>query len=281
MLLEWLGLGFIAVYIVQKVGVVGRHIYTGAKMAWDDQECGVVDQAAKEMAEGIGEFFAALVQGIFAYATQRGLAAAIGKVTKSRLGVRFAEWMEKKMSLGGVLKGVSKPPGTYTFQADLQGRPIEAEGWLLRTEAPIDSRVHAEVTQGLDGYHAGHLIPRQFNGPSSKQNLVPTPGVTNVSYIKAVENLVNRHLAEGPVYLKVSVRYTGPGKVPSTVQHKLYRLGESGMEQIPGGDITTNLGMKPSVPLGGVIDPKTGKPIPPKDFLSPDSKKGVANDLPQ
>jgi hypothetical protein len=226
-------------------------------------------------------FFAALVQGIFAYATQRGLSAAIAKVTKSRLGPRFAEWMEKKMSLGGVLKGVSKPPGTYSYVTDVQGRPLEAEGWLLRAEAPLDGRVHTEITKGLDGYHAGHLIPRQFNGPSSKQNLVPTPGVTNVSYIKAVENLVNRYLADGPVYLKVTVRYSGPGKVPSTVQHKLYRLGDGGMEQIPGGDITTNLGMKPSGPMGAMIDPRTGKPIQPKDFLSPDPTKGVANDLPQ
>lgn len=280
-ILKWLGLGFLAVYIGGRIGEVGGYIYTGARMAWNARDCQGIEQAAHEMAQGIGVFFAILVQGIFLYAGDKGAAKAIAQVQKSKLGVNFARWLETKFSLNGKLKAVAKPAGEYQFTTDTQGRPILAEGWLLKATSADNPAAHAQVTQGLKDFHAGHLIPRIYNGPSSLQNLVPTSARMNTSYIKSVENMITRHATEGAVYLQVIVKYDGTSKIPSSVQHKLYKLVNGKMEPIPGGDVTTNnLGNTPGVPMGQIIDQVTGKPIKPKDFLSTDPTKGVSGKLP-
>jgi hypothetical protein len=274
-LLEWLGMGFLVVYLGSHLKDVGVHFNNGVRLAWNACGGGALEEAAREMAEGIGVFVGLMIQGVFLLVMQRGLSAAVSAVGKSRLGVNFGRWVQARVTLRGFLKGVEKPPGEYLFNKDPAGRPLEAEGWLMKREGVRvdDKAVHAEVTRSLEGYHAGHLIPDTFKGPSSPENLVPMPETTNLSYVKAIENAIGRHLHEGPVYLKVTVDYVGPGKAPSMVQHRFYRMGPKGMEMLPGGYITTNLGITPSVPMGKVVAPK--------DFLSPDPTKGVANKLPQ
>jgi hypothetical protein len=163
--------------------------------------------------------------------------------------------------------------GEYLFDADAQGRPIIAEGWVIKRDGVRNPAVNREVTRGLRRFHAGHLIPNTFNGPSIRDNLVPMPEVMNLSYVKAVENMVGRHLQNGPVYLKVGVEYSGDSKVPDVIRHRIYRLGEQGMEMLPAGDITTNLGAMPSTAMGKVTLPR--------DFLSADPAKGVITETPQ
>jgi hypothetical protein len=275
-LLEWMGMGYLTLYVATRLKEVGAHFNRGVTLAWNTCDADGLLSAAREMAEGIGVFVAIMIQGVFLLVTQRGLSAAVSAVSKSRLGVSFGKWVRSRVTVGGLLKAVEKPPGDYVFTQDGAGRPLEAEGWLIKRQAGVrvdDKAVHAEVTRGLDGYHAGHLIPDTFQGPSAAKNLVPMPETTNLSYVKGIENAVGRHLQEGPVYLKVTVQYAGPGKVPSMVRHRFYRMGPQGMEMVAGGDISTNLGITPSVPMGKVV--------PPKDFLSPDPTKGVANKLPQ
>jgi hypothetical protein len=173
-------------------------------------------------------------------------------------------------------KAINKSPGQYEFTPSASGRTEVAEGWVTNQAAPINKDVHRAVTQGLNGYHAGHLIPARFNGPSVANNLVPMPEVTNVSYVKSVENAVARHTAQGPVYLKVTVTYGSNSRVPSTVKHEFFRRTAAGkMEKIAGGDVITNVGDVPSAPMGQATDPYTGKKVAPKDFLDPQNTKGV------
>ena len=273
-ILEYLGLVFLAVYIGRHIGEASRHFVDGFGLAWNS--CGqatAIDLAAREMAEGVGVLFAILIQALVAYALEKGFAATLKKVNGSKLGEPFGDWFRDRYSLSGLLKAVGREPGDYVFAEDSLGRPTEAEGWLVKTKGGRDPKAQAAVTDGLTGYHGGHLIPDTFGGPGTARNLVPMPEVTNLSYVKAVENAVGRHLEEGPVYLKVNVEYSGVGKVPSTVRHRFYRIGPDGMEMIPGGDVTTNLGITPSARMGAVTTPK--------DFLSPDPTKGVINKLPQ
>jgi hypothetical protein len=171
---------------------------------------------------------------------------------------------------------VNKPPGQFEFTQNAGGRTAVAEGWLSNQAAPHDSTVQAEVTQGLTGYHAGHLIPARFGGPATRNNLVPMPELVNTSYVKSVENAVARYQAQGPVYLKVTVEYNGTGPVPSTVRHEFFRRSPAGqLEKIPGGDVTTTVDVIPSKPMGGATDPYTGRRIAPKDFLDPQNARGL------
>ena len=95
------------------------------------------------------------------------------------------------------------------------------------------------------------------------------PSRINQSNVKMVEKAVGRYLDEGPVYLRVTLRYDGPSKTPSLVQHQMFRMGAEGMEPIPAGDISTNNAVFPSKPVGAVVKPR--------DFMSPDPNKGVVN----
>ncbi len=173
-------------------------------------------------------------------------------------------------------KAAHKAPGQFVFTPDALGRPMSAEGWLSAHPAPRNQADQSAVSRHMPGYHAGHLIPAQFGGPGDRKNLVPIPGIQNTSYVKAVENRLALLLKQGPVYVIVSVKYGGGGFVPATIQHEAFRRGPSGrLEMIPGGDVTTNVASTPSAPMSHMVDPYTGRRISPKEFLDPNSTRGL------
>lgn len=173
------------------------------------------------------------------------------------------------------LKAVARTRGRFEFTTDAFGRTTIAEGWLSEHPAARDSGAQASVSGDRPGYHAGHLIPARFGGPGSRENLVPIPAVMNVSYVKAVENAIARHLADGSVYLRVTVRYIGRDPVPELLTHEFYRRGRNGIEEIPGSGVLTAVGHIPSIAMGSVRDPYTGRVIPPKEWMDPNSTKGL------
>lgn len=173
------------------------------------------------------------------------------------------------------LKAVARARGKFEFTTDAFGRIIAAEGWLSGHAAVRDAGAQASVSGDRPGFHAGHLIPARFGGPGGRENLVPIPALMNVSYVKAVENAIARHLSDGPVYLRVLVRYMGQDPVPQLLVHEFYRSGRNGLELIPGGEVTTFVHHVPSAPMGSIRDPYTGRPISPKEWMDPKSSKGI------
>jgi hypothetical protein len=172
-------------------------------------------------------------------------------------------------------RSIGKGPGQFEFLPDALGRTIVAEGWLSEHAAARDAGAQASVSGDRPGYHAGHLIPARFGGPGSLENLVPIPAVMNVSYVKAVENAIARHLSDGPVYLRVSVQYAGRDPVPQLLVHEFFRPGRNGIERIPGGEVMTAVNHIPSIAMGRVRDPYTGRLISPREFLDPESTQGI------
>jgi hypothetical protein len=201
-------------------------------------------------------------------------------VNKSGLGPKFGNWMVKRLSLDGYLKAIKKPPGEYVFTQDNLKRPIEAEGWLLKQAGKQDPKVHEAVTDGLPQdangrktYHASHLIPNEYNGASVFDNLVPTPRLTNTSWIRSVETFMGRLQKDQQVYLKVKVQYSDNGKVPSSVTHEFYVMGKEGMEL--KGSVTTAIEATGDKTMGQILVPGQATPLKPKDFLDLDPNKGV------
>jgi hypothetical protein len=172
-------------------------------------------------------------------------------------------------------RALGKGPGQFEFSLDQLGRTIVAEGWLSDHAAPRDASAQSLVAAHLPGYHAGHLIPARFGGPGCRQNLVPVPAVINVSYVKAVENAIARHRADGPVYLRVAVEYSGQDPVPRQVVHEFFRRRRGGLERIPGGEVLTAVKHVPAQAMGSMRDPYTGRRISPKDFLDPSNTRGL------
>jgi hypothetical protein len=85
-LLEAVGLVFLAVYLKDRIGDIAAALYAGARLAW--KSCGdtaSVDAAARQMAEAVGLFFAALLQALLLYL---GSALASRSLAASRRALR-------------------------------------------------------------------------------------------------------------------------------------------------------------------------------------------------
>ena len=164
-------------------------------------------------------------------------------------------------------------PGESVYYADSKGRPSGAEGWLRRQAAPRDEGAQRDVAGHLPGFDAAHLIPASLGGVGSHSNLVPMPAVLNRSYVRAVENMIARHLVHAEVFMRVEVSYIGEREIPTTILHQAFLLGAGGqLRPIPNGEVATSIHQTPGVAMGRVVRPR--------DFLSSDPFKGVANRFP-
>lgn len=116
LILEWIGIGFLVVYIGESVGQAGEHFVRGTKMAW--ASCGAnaqIDAAAREIAEGIGCFNSLIAQGLVAYVAKEGIAAATNRLGKTRFARGLVAYLES-------LEFESKTTAHYL---KLLGRPRE------------------------------------------------------------------------------------------------------------------------------------------------------------
>jgi hypothetical protein len=106
-ILEWLGLGFLAVSVGKSLGQATRQAELGVRDAWHAVDSRVspdlaIDQAAAELARAVAHIVRAVLQGVVAFLLSKGVEAAQSRVTEltaqlrgSRLGVRFAAWVEQ------------------------------------------------------------------------------------------------------------------------------------------------------------------------------------------
>jgi hypothetical protein len=106
-LLNYLGVGFLVVYIGKRL-LQAMSVATGAiRMAWDSvdnptTERLAVDRAARKLAYAVGLVIRGLLQGIVAYLLAKGTAQAasrvpelVGRLRASKLGAGFAGWIER------------------------------------------------------------------------------------------------------------------------------------------------------------------------------------------
>lgn len=95
-ILEFLGIGFLAVYLTTRLGEVDSKFRSGLELAW--KACGnpvALDTAAREFAGAIGLFFSTLMQGVVAFAAKEGFGAASEKLNASRLGRALVPWLQE------------------------------------------------------------------------------------------------------------------------------------------------------------------------------------------
>ena len=282
-LLNLLGLGFLIKYVGERIDEVGDHLNQGIKIAWNS--CGnqsSLHAAAKEMANAFGLLFSLLLQAVIAYIAKVGMTKAFQQLSKTRVGKIIEAFLQDKVAKYPGLKAIGNGPGDYHYNNDAKGRPLSAEGWLIRKKGGRIPGEQNKVTQGLKDYDGSHLIPDDFGGAGTVKNLVPMHKRHNRSYISAIEKQIGRYLAEfgdGNVYVKVTVRYSGDSKIPNAVTHKFFGRTEKG-DIIDLGEVFTNLQDIPSQPMGKILMPD-GTSLKPKDFQSPDPRKGVASGTPE
>lgn len=96
-ILEWLGLGFLVVYVGSGLNEVGKHFTAGITRAWNSRGSRrLIDAASREMADAVGRMFSLILQGLVALFMEEGLESAVKIVSKSRLGESLAAFVRSK-----------------------------------------------------------------------------------------------------------------------------------------------------------------------------------------
>ncbi|WP_406253877.1 DNA/RNA non-specific endonuclease [Streptomyces chartreusis] len=119
--------------------------------------------------------------------------------------------------------GQNRPHHHVTDQHD---RPLMAEGWLRASKAPRhpDQRWGAEQMMGrLSGTEQGHLLASRFGGDGRIFNLSSLPRALNQGEIKALEDALAQEMKSGRrFYVQAYNDYAGVGRVPSTVEYRVF-----------------------------------------------------------
>lgn len=107
LLLNALGIGFLAVYIVQHIAKVFDLATQGVKEAWDAPSSPMptsakIDHASRSLARAVAVFIRLILEGIVLYLLEKGTAVTARRVSEvstklraSKLGVRLAEYVER------------------------------------------------------------------------------------------------------------------------------------------------------------------------------------------
>ncbi|MBO0721725.1 MAG: hypothetical protein J2P41_12930 [Blastocatellia bacterium] len=106
-LLNWLGIGFLIIYVADHLGEVMKVMSSGVERAWQagkrqKSEQEDIDQSAHEIARAVAILVRLILEGIVLFLLEKGAAAVAervgslsGSLKESKLGKGFAEWIEK------------------------------------------------------------------------------------------------------------------------------------------------------------------------------------------
>lgn len=119
--------------------------------------------------------------------------------------------------------------GNFSAVTDAYGRPI------LNTMKDVQIKEgHRESLSSIErdksyrkNDHRGHLIPDNFGGPASQENIIPQLGEVNQGKISKVENIVRDLKADGKtVDYEVKTNYAGTDKRPTSFEIKVTADGK-------------------------------------------------------
>jgi DNA/RNA non-specific endonuclease len=198
-ILEWLGLGFLMVYIASHIGQVGSKMQSGATTAWNS--CGApdsIDRAARDFGDAIGIFFSLILQAIVADLAKEMGGAAKGRISEALAKLRDTKLFKKSPAIEEYLvKNYDQLKEEYETQSradgirpdaplpdiasDFEFREFMQNGKTYKTakgELGTPGRVvqhrskyaQSKLSSGT-GDDAGHLIGNQFGAPGDAQNL--------------------------------------------------------------------------------------------------------------
>ena len=140
LLLNYLGIGFLAYYVLERMDEVTTAFGRGIDIAWNS--CGdraSIDAAARELAEGVGIFFRLVLQALVIYllkaASEANVSGALAKLGESRLfkaAPKLQEWLARNYRRLGEEFGMPEavlesaefvPPNTRTYVYDMLNNP--------------------------------------------------------------------------------------------------------------------------------------------------------------
>ncbi len=201
-LLNYLGIGFLAYYVLERMDEVTSCFGRGIQIAWES--CGdrrSTEAAANEFAEGVGIFFRLVLQALVIYllkaASEMRFSSAIEKLGESRLfqsAPKLREWLIRNYRRVGEKFGMQEatlqaavefiPPNTRTYVYDMVNNP----GPLANTESLATMRNSA----------AGNFLGGKYNEITLTQPTIlyrAQPGQATVVYQSTSGEVTSSQLA--------------------------------------------------------------------------------------
>lgn len=119
--------------------------------------------------------------------------------------------------------------GNFSAVTDAYGRPVlnkMTDVSIKEGSRESLSSVHRDSSYRT-GDHRGHLIPDNFGGPASQENIVPQLGEINQGKVSQVENIVRDLKDQGKkVDYEVKSNYSGTNKRPTSFEFKITADGK-------------------------------------------------------
>ncbi len=195
---EWLGLGFLMVWIAQSIAAIGSAFGAFLGTVWNARgDQGELERAAVELAEAIGVVAGVAVEALVLYAAAKGIPAVLGFVKGTRFGRAIGEtglgkWLGERV--GRVHDGESPLPGPKEAMLRTRARSLgkqlgvseEAMLTLLRRfDEPSLRSLHEKVgSEGL-GRLAGKDVAF-LDGLKSAWEAAAGDGVARVELAETV-----------------------------------------------------------------------------------------------
>jgi hypothetical protein len=154
-ILEWLGIGFLAVYIAKNLTQVVKVLGVGVVRAWNAGEHGAsvdqdLDAAAKNIAKAIGILFRLILEAVVMYLLQEGIGAVRARVpglvkslSESKLGRGFGEWIGKNYD-----RLINDPKVNPKLRESSGAGAGAAEGELGTKPRPTEEKPPVEAAPG-------------------------------------------------------------------------------------------------------------------------------------
>jgi hypothetical protein len=202
-ILNWLGLGFLVIYVASNLVEVAGLLLRGTRRAWNagGREAGErnaeVDRAAREIAGAVGVLFRLVLEAIVLYLLAKGTAAAaervaglVTKLKESRLGAGFARWVEENW------RALVEDPRLNTNSRKRVGSggdsTVPESRPAPQPAEPRPTKTTAEDAGGLSKSTAGGKVisVEEANAPWVAKGWKPPYGGTSVTEVVLKEETV-------------------------------------------------------------------------------------------
>ncbi|HYL99548.1 MAG TPA: hypothetical protein VEZ90_11390 [Blastocatellia bacterium] len=193
-ILEWIGIGFLALYVGSNLKEVVRALGHGVVRAWNAGERGAtkeadIDAAAREIAHSIAILIRLILEAIVLYLLQEGVAGVskrlpevLKALRESKLGKGFADWVEKNYQemigdpkLNPKLRQ-SRPTKAEGADAEAAGRGAERESKPRASRGKVVSREEAfDILKksGMSDARAKDFVRSFDDGPITVRTVDP------------------------------------------------------------------------------------------------------------
>lgn len=128
--MNYLGLGFLAAYVGNRLGNIGRQLYQGVKAAWNSRgNLTRINAASRRMAVGYGILASVLITGLILYVAARGIQGVASRALPAAKKTLFARSLPKFDKAGKLSRYTREHAAVRVIKSECfaAGTPVHAQ----------------------------------------------------------------------------------------------------------------------------------------------------------